>query len=958
MAEVVPRTWRSRLPLLVAGLAFAVFAVLLLAWSRQSDEVQAFELRNVHRKASAPLAEIDRVPGQPKFLFANGLRDDFSFEARLRGVRDGPRSLWLHASHAPDHGRVTIEHKGRVVGSFAGAGSFSGSLPQVGLARVGTLEVSGPQLLLQVRVASPRAGQPFYSELGLVVLAPPDITREALERALAGDGKPQVTPFDLLLAALASAFAGLYWLSRRPPVPGGRRAFALAGFALCLGVPVLVAFATFLWTATPHPFGPQAARAPLASTALNAGAGAALAGLDSLQQQVLPDRSRHEAAASGPRESRGQLASEVYGAPLATPARPVWQSLFGGAFARWQSLAPARFHQWLALLLGGVLLAAAAQRLRPSRAWVSVGLGAAGAASVLASVRAAQGWDEFFINLRHARLLLEQGVYSVNARQLVEGSVDLLPLLATALLGWLGVDLASAFVAVSLAGNLLVVFLAYLIVSRATGSAPWALVAAAVAGLYPNVIWVGGTGFTAVLFTGWLLAGIHCYLLAGRRTAGLLLLATLTLVRTEGVLFALAVVAYGQAVDFVRARGLPGRWAACWRRALPEVAWVLGPYLASMAVRWLVYGQAIPNPIVFKNSGFDVHYVSVGLARLREMLAVHDVPLLAVLAAVLLAVVALHRGRGAPQGQDRVLWVLAGACAVVFGAILPYYVGGGDWFPVYWNRYGLPFNLLLAITLLAALHRAFAGLFQGWRLAAALAVFAVTLGIGYQQATRDRADHFVRRALDEMAPSDLRWQRVDRLASAGLLLRDLLPADAVVASPEEATVMYFADREMLGLMGVSTPDVARMPLQPIHTGDILHRKRALDAVHAHRPDVIALYEPVHAFHPAAGQAPLDAAGATLRQEVFTPLAVNVAYYRVGSFDALAAQGYRHVTLLTQGRLYSFLVRDRVRGHFELRLRALGFGRLGQVSVPYAVDDEITRRFRPGPAESSDRMTKR
>ena len=76
------------------------------------------------------------------------------------------------------------------------------------------------------------------------------------------------------------------------------------------------------------------------------------------------------------------------------------------------------------------------------------------------------------------------------------------------------------------------------------------------------------------------------------------------------------------------------------------------------------------------------------------------------------------------------------------------------------------------------------------------------------------------------------WERVDRLSELGHFFGEVIPEEATIASPEEATIMYHSEHRMMGLLGISTPMVARAPLQPMTTADILHRRRAGPAIAA------------------------------------------------------------------------------------------------------------------------------
>jgi hypothetical protein len=943
-----PGTMRHQRSKWLYFIAFMLAAWAGLGWLSHlgRSRVEAHPLVGHVVASSVALAPLQRGLSFP-LLFAHGVPSPFSFSVRLPTLKKGDRAVWLYASQAPDHGQLSFEHEGRRLGAVDNQLKEPPPAPVLKLSRIGDLKLDARELQLTITGSHP-ALERHFAELGLLVLAPPGLSEGAVLAALRGGGGMSTTDLGGLLLVLAAVYGGLFVLGRQGLSPAAHAvsALVLAGLAGA-------AVAGALLPVSAPPLDPDSAngRAGIEKL-LDTGLVGAVGALDRWQGGVLPDRQVRDEVPAALRSSRGRFESDLFHSPQAqqASASPVSGEIFSGAMVAVQRLPAQRLWTILGALGGALLVLAALDRRRPSRVTAGAALGVVCAASVLLSVRLSQGWDEFFINLRHAYMLLHHGVYSVNAGQMIEATVDFLPLALTAALGAVGVDLVDAFVASSLLGNVGVVVFSYLIVKRLTGDRTWALLGAVLVGLYPNVLWVGGSGFSAVLFSAWLLAASYFLLFTGRRLTGLCLLATLTLVRTEGVLFAALVMAALHAAQPWPALVRSGAWRPALATLLKEGALVAAPFVLSLGVRKLLFGHAIPNPVTFKNTHLDSAYLSVGLERLLETVATHDLHWMALLAALLgLACWASRRGAPAAAPAGRRRRVLLSALTLVF--ILPYHVGGGDWFPVRWNRYGMPFNLTLVILLLVLLYRAFAFGLQGWVRGAGLAVTCLALVLGYARSERLHPGQAVHETWVELAKTHAEsWGRVDKLAALGLFLKDVLPPDAVVASPEEATLMYFSERDMMGLLGVSTPQIAAMPFQPLKAGDILHRRRGHAAVFRQRPDVIALYEPVSSGDFPSAPDPKQAIHQTVQKAMFHSSMVDVAYYRVGSFPALEKMGYRHLSVAYPDKVLSLFVHDRIRAEMVRRMRAAGFQSLGSAEIAYQVDPRLSATYVPAVPE--------
>jgi hypothetical protein len=357
-----------------------------------------------------------------------------------------------------------------------------------------------------------------------------------------------------------------------------------------------------------------------------------------------------------------------------------------------------------------------------------------------------------------------------------------------------------------------------------------------------------------------------------------------------------------------------------------------------MLIRKYFYGSSLPNPIAFKNTYLDTTYFGKGIERFLEMILNHDLHFL-LLIGILLLIPIIKSSLLSKKPINALLVVTLYINGALFLSILPYYFGGGDWFPNRWNRYAMPFNLWLTLTLLYLIYEVFCKLMTGMLSKLTLFTFGIILLVGYIDTIRFRIDSNVNASIGALlSPNSNRWNRVDTLSNLGIFFEKYLPVDSVIASPEEATVMYFANREMIGLLGISTPEIANMPLQPLRPGDNLHRKRAYKTVANRLPEVIILYEPAFRINSN------DNWGQALRSNAFSQEMVNVAYYRVGSYENLKKLGYQHMSIFNQNFGYSFFIHERISSIFIANITADGFKAYGSLTIPYRVDSFVSNKF--------------
>jgi hypothetical protein len=936
---------KSKKWLLWVILSFFSFVSLLIT-SHSKPEIDAYEIASVLSKSSVELQTIRREGFPFDILLAHDSTYNLSLELPSP-TRSGKNALWLYTLQANNHGQVDVRSGDQLVGTVDNQLKIPLSLPVPKLSYIGELEVNGSDIDVELIGSSDKLDL-HYAELGLVVLTRTGLTDTEVLVLLEDPG--YIGPnFGLLLLILVAAFALLQCFSPRTHSDKqGQWPRHLVSALILLAIIFYVKSAY-----TPPNLPGYTIPQDGFVHAIESGFENFMDSVDQLQGDFLPDRQVNDDVPLNLRKIEGSLETTVYSTTNEDTFNRVSSDIFSGVLSGIQRMSRDQFMSLAFWALVFIALAIIADRWLRSRWTASLTLSLISTASVFISIRLSQGWDEFYINLRHAYMLNEHGVYSINANSMIEASVDFIPILLTGILGWTGFELVDSFIFTSLFGNIVVVIFCYLLVSSITGSRTWGLVSSAVIGLYPNVLWVGATGFSAVLFSGWIIASSYYILFTKQKWVGLALLSMLTLVRTEGILFAALLMAYVYVLKplprILRNNNWNSELKPAIKKALFYGALVASPFLLSLVIRLVVFGHAIPNPISFKNTNADTSYLSAGIERLTQMIINYDLLLLVILAALLLLVNIISWRRDSYSEMFRKGIInLLGLNLVIGLFILPYYSGGGDWFPLSWNRYGMPFNLIFSITILILIFSAFFHGLKNWVRPASLIVFIGALSIGYKSTVIDRGGKFLYSTLPSTTyPTDYRWSRVDNLASLGMFLRDTLPIDAVVSSPEVATIMYYSEREMIGLLGVGNTDITAMPFQPMKPGDILHRRRGYFSIYKSRPDVIALYEPVIKKDFRVARENLSATiKQSLEEKVFSQGIVNIAFYRVGSFSSLQEMGYRHFTIVYPDRLFSLFIHKRIQGSFIENLNQRNFKQVDRLSIKYSVNSELTTRLLP------------
>ncbi len=632
----------------------------------------------------------------------------------------------------------------------------------------------------------------------------------------------------------------------------------------------------------------------------------------------------------------GNIDVEAFSGPAMASVEVPSQSVLGGLLHRIQARKYERLLRHLEYLALAVVIAGGLATWTGRRGWIAATLLLLFVTSMYLSLRVSQGWDELYMNLRHSYMLESHGAFSANANSMVEGTVDSLPFFLIGLLGKTGLRLDDLAIAFSLAGNLLIICVAFDIVRTTTCSIGYALLAAAAAALFPCVVFVGGSGFMATLFTGVLLLGLDLIYVRGneRNLYAFLPLAILPLIRTEGVLFCLLVFCQQYLPSVSRCI-----WQAAKRRRAIVDALVGGTVLASgfiaiSILRRVAFGDWLPIPIVCKATANDPAYLKGGVL---QMLAICQSFRLEYLWIVLGMALLLFRADA--NSSDGIRWKSITALLLAGLFTIPYFLGGGDWFPLQWARYAMPLVLVTVIMTCVIVQRAMASwMGRWWPLGIGLSLVPLICVCG------ERSDSNAYQNLsDDVKGVYNRWVRIDRLAPFGEFLKTYSTPGACIASPEVATIPYYAQREMLDLLGVSNPDIAQTRLYPICPGDLMQRKRNPDTIRKHMPEIIALYEMVH---PVTDEAVEEPGGIfqTVGRSAFNQRMVEIGYYRAGDFEELRKLGYRHLAIKVPGYLFNFFATEAEFGSLRDRLTAANYRYVGKEAVPYQLSERMVRNY--------------
>jgi len=599
--------------------------------------------------------------------------------------------------------------------------------------------------------------------------------------------------------------------------------------------------------------------------------------------------------------------------------------LFGGFFHKLNDLPlPLRWSSLVIIWLGIMFVNLLFDSKRTSRLQVPVFLSLSCLLSIVLCLRLTQGFDEFFINLRHSYVLAHAHRYSYNIFSTVEATVDFLPFFVTGLLGLCKAPLVETAIIMSLLGNVLTVIAVYLLAKAATGHQQFALGLSLLIAVFPPLVEIGGTGFPTTLFTGVILLSIYFLFFAAENyfRLGIIGFALLTLVRTEGVILAFLFWLLLYVFPWMKQVALSTMARSIkFKTVFSTGLLMMGPFILSAILRRFFFGFWLPNPILFKSTGGDLGYLQHGFENLRATIVAFDLHYLYAFASVPFIMTissSLRRHR------------LAMCFIVLVIFTFPYFIGGGDWFPMTWSRYALPF---IIFTVVAAAIAVFTSIRDHWFSQKETITFYIVILFGvlsYNQTFGAAQSNIYGLVMSDLDVNTNRWDRIDKLAALGSFLKLSTPESAVIASAEVATIMYHAERDILDLLGVGNSEIAVSPLAPLREGDVLHRKHFPESIDRHMPDIIALYEPAGAGTSAAK------GRANTKEELITQVQTEhfgggmkyVAAYRVGSLEHLKTLGYHHVIVDTPNVYFNYFVKDQIYEEHRQKLIELGFSNLG------------------------------
>lgn len=446
------------------------------------------------------------------------------------------------------------------------------------------------------------------------------------------------------------------------------------------------------------------------------------------------------------------------------------------------------------------------------------------AIALLATVVALHAWpwvvDDAYISLRYARRLVEGDGLSWTDGERVEGYSNLLWVLLTAGLGWLGVDWVAAVRILGLVSTAATIALmSFGGVLGPSGPARAAVIV--FASLGATAVWaIGGleVPLVACLLMALVVVLQRACSAAGPATrpralwgAGALL-SLLILTRPEGPLWA-ALAAF--TVVWCRPRGSravgendqgPG-----W---LSTAGMVLGPPVLTLALltgfRLAYYGDWLPNTAYAKAAG-SADSRRLGLSYLGSAL-------LATRALALPALVGL--GAGFWRARREPVFVFAGLGLLAWCGYLVQV--GGDAFP----RSRLFVPALVPMTVLAAMGFQLLSTLRGLRTVAWMAVVAM-VSLGVFDACRRVEDS--RQQLTEWE-----WEGI----AVGKWLGDSFPERPLLAVDAAGAVPFASNLPCLDLIGLCDATIARSPVPAGWHFRAAHSRGNGAYVLARRPDLL------------------------------------------------------------------------------------------------------------------------
>lgn len=621
-----------------------------------------------------------------------------------------------------------------------------------------------------------------------------------------------------------------------------------------------------------------------------------------------------------------QLETLVFTGPPEYEFYSQYRALFGGwlYFIQNTPLLQTPIPYFAALLVGVAILRAFSPI---AQGWLMV---LALATNVMLSFRLGSAWDEFYLNLKHSWVFRESGSFSYNLSGPAEATVDFLPYLLAGMLGKLGLPLEETVIGINLSGNIIILLLASKIWQRLNVPFRVCDFGLVLMTFFPPTIYIGTSGFTAGLFSATILLGTYLWMIK-QPIGSIGVLAMLPLIRVEGIIFNFVgwvVISYGEWRDR-GSRPLGSVFFRCWWSGVGLVT----PFLVLSLWRFFYFGSFLPNPVIYKNTHFDLRYLEKGVRQLRECMSIYN---MALIGSVLVGVLlfrwwARERFRGAEVGLMVAVWA-----SIILTAF--YYLNGGDWFPVIWARYCMPALVLTWVLFVAAVGWCAGRLGPRLGIVVCLIAFALVLWPNQQSAFRQ--------TYGEANSSMNRWPRVEILAAFGQLLKQTSSPGDVIASSEVATTMYFAERDLLDLLGVANREIAMSRVDPIRGfGDTMHMRRNPETIRRHKPQFICYYGSENVSDSDYTHASLDQLVEEIKSKGFDTNKPEILFYRIGHLEGIKEQGYRHVSVFIGRYLFAYFVSAEAFDKHCIALRNFGMKEVGKGFVSVEVPEYVLSRFK-------------
>jgi len=148
-------------------------------------------------------------------------------------------------------------------------------------------------------------------------------------------------------------------------------------------------------------------------------------------------------------------------------------------------------------------------------------------------------------------------------------------------------------------------------------------------------------------------------------------------------------------------------------------------------------------------------------------------------------------------------------------------LGGGDWFPAYWQRYTLP--VAIALFIFTFIH-----------LAPVKNVISISISVLFILLTSS--------SYKELGNTQsYSASRATCLATLGKTLINFFPEDVGLATSELNTLSFYSKQSVTDLIGLADPRVALTELRPLSSGDILHRRNNPNIIMWDRPGLVYLF---------------------------------------------------------------------------------------------------------------------